>query len=214
VGGAEIFDARMARRDLARLRRRGPARSTRRLLEGIVAQGANGASVLDVGGGVGALQLGLLEAGAARVLSVEAAPAYQAAAADEARRRGLAERVAYRAGDVVELASEIGVHDVVTLDRVLCCYPDADALVDVTAARAGRLWGAVLPRERWWVRLGLAGTNVALRLRRVPFRVFAHDPDRVARRLRDAGFEPVLRERTAVWHVWLYERVGAGGVRE
>jgi magnesium-protoporphyrin O-methyltransferase len=206
LGARDVFDRRTARRDLKRLRRRGPARATRRLLDALIDRDVRGAAVLDVGGGVGALQLGLLEAGAARALDVDASPAYQEAARSEAERRGFAERVAYVAGDLVELAPEIEPHELVTLDRVLCCYPDLDALVRLTAGRARRLWGAVLPRERWWIRLGVWAVNLGQALRRHPFRTFVHPVARMRRILADEGFEPVFSDETLVWQVWVFER--------
>jgi magnesium-protoporphyrin O-methyltransferase len=161
---------------------------------------------MDVGGGVGALQLGLLEAGAARALNVDASPAYQEAARDEARVRGLTGKLTFRTGDVVELAPDIEPHDVVTLDRVLCCYPDVAALVDATAARAVRLWGAVLPRETWYMRLWMGVINAFQRLRRHPFRVYVHDVAAVRERMAGHGFGLVRESRTTCWEVWLFER--------
>jgi magnesium-protoporphyrin O-methyltransferase len=206
VGAADLFGERQAKRDLRRLRRHGPGRPTRRLLEDLKARSVVGASVMDVGGGVGALQLGLLEAGAARALNVDASPAYQEAARDEARTRGLTGKLTYRTGDVVDLAPDIEPHDVVTLDRVLCCYPDVAALVDATAALAVRLWGAVLPRETWYMRLWMGVINAFQRLRRHPFRVYVHDVAAVRERLAGHGFRIVRESRTTCWEVWLFER--------
>ena len=46
------------------------------------------------------------------------------------------------------MSDEIEAADVVTLDRVICCYPDMEALVGRSAERALRLYGLVHPRDR------------------------------------------------------------------
>ena len=206
VGSERFFDAKRAQRDRDRYRRRGPDRSSRLLVGMLMEAGIRDQSVLDVGGGVGALEHELLRRGASAVLNVDASPAYQEVNRQLAAEDGLAERIAYRTGDFVDLAPDLPDADVVSLDRVICCYPDMPALVDASAARAGRLYGFVAPRERLLTRLGLAAANLFFRLQKNPFRVFAHSLDEVDDRLRKHGLVPRRRRRTVLWEVRLYER--------
>src|SRR6185503_20728089 len=148
-GVDKVFGDRTAEHDLRRYRKRGPAKSTRILLEQLMEEGVGGATVLDVGGGVGAVQQELLAAGAERATTVEASPAYVRAARAEAGRRGTLDRVEYVEGDFVAMADGVGPADIVTLDRVVCCYPDMEALVGRSADRARRLYGLVYPRDTW-----------------------------------------------------------------
>lgn len=205
------FGEREARRQLRAYRRKGPPASTRHLLRALQAAGVDGATVLDIGGGVGILQHELLEGGAARAVGVDASPAYLAAARAEARRRGLEERVAYHQGDFVELAGVLPRCDVVTLDRVICCYPDMEALVRASAGRAGRLWGAVFPRNTLLNRLGVPLENLWERVRGVPFRAWLHPPEEIDALLQASGFGRRFRATTLVWEVALWERRGAAG---
>lgn len=195
-----MFDDKTARRDLRRYREKGPSKPTRRLLQALRAGGVGGATVLDIGGGVGAIQHELLDAGADRALGVDASPAYLAAARDEAARRGHGDRVAGREGDFVALADEVDPADVVTLDRVICCYPDMEALVSRSAARARRQYGLVHPRDRWWTRAGVRAGNVALRLARREFRAYVHPVDAVDAVAEAGGL--ALRSRSGVGPVW------------
>src|SRR5690242_5347651 len=87
------FNPRLAERELRRFRRRGLRRSTRLLIDSLRPAVSPGAMLLDVGGGVGAIHHVLLDQGAASATHVDASSAYIAAARDEARRRGHAERV-------------------------------------------------------------------------------------------------------------------------
>src|SRR6266508_4007771 len=104
------FDRGEAERKLRAYRRGGPVLSTRTLL--------------DIGGGVGAIQHELLKAGAARATDVDASNAYLDAARAEAARQGHADRATFHHGDFVALADAIAPADIVTLDRVICCYHD------------------------------------------------------------------------------------------
>ena len=206
-GAKEVFDERMARRELRRYRRRGPSKPTRTLLEALSREGVAGATLLDIGGGVGAIQHELVAAGAARVVGVDASPAYLRVAREEAARRGHDDRVSYRAGDFVALADEVVPADVVTLDRVICCYADMESLVGRSAERARRLYGLVYPRDTWWVRAGLRVVNLMLRLRGSAFRAYAHPSGAVDAAARRSGLERRLVRRVgAVWQVVLYAR--------
>ena len=206
-GVESMFGERTAAHDLKRYRRRGPSKATRVLLEALRERGVEGAELLDVGGGVGAIQQELLDAGAARATGVEASAAYLRAAAREAERRGRADRVTYVHGDFVAVADSVAPADVVTLDRVICCYPDMEALVGRSAERARRLYGLVHPRDVWWTRAAFRALNVALRVGRLPFRVFVHRPASVDAAVGHAGLERRLdRAVGPVWRVALYER--------
>jgi hypothetical protein len=206
-GVDEIFGEKTARHDLRRYRKRGPSKATRVLLEALAREGLAGATVLDIGGGIGAIQHALLEAGAARATSVEASAAYLRAAQDEAERRGHGDRISYHAGDFVELADRVEPADVVTLDRVICCYPDMEALVGRSAAHAQRLYGLVYPRDRWWVGAGIHATNLAMRLARRAFRAYLHRSSAVDAVARRHGLLPRLSQPAGpVWQVALYAR--------
>lgn len=206
-GVDEVFGEKTARHDLRRYRKRGPSKPTRMLLQALQREGVEHATVLDIGGGIGAIQQELLDAGAERATSVEASAAYLRAARDEARRRGHADRISYQAGDFVALADRVEPADVVTLDRVICCYPDMEALVSRSADRAQRLYGLVYPRDTWWVAFGLRFTNLLMRVARKAFRAHLHPTavvDAVARR---HGLTPKLAARAGpVWQVALYAR--------
>src|SRR6185312_5448160 len=92
-GCANVFSSKEAAGDLKRYLREGPASSTKALIEARVAEGAEGATLLDIGAGIGAIQLGLLAAGLARAESVDATEAYVATAREEAKRRGYGDRI-------------------------------------------------------------------------------------------------------------------------
>lgn len=200
----DLFSEATARRDLKRYRKKGPSRPTRMLIDAIRPRLPEQATLLDVGGGIGAIQHELLDAGLDRATQVDASTAYLGASSEEAARRGHADRTAHLYGDFADLAGELPDADVVTLDRVVCCYPDMERLVDASARKARRVYGLVYPRERRVVRLMQAIGNLYMRLRRSAFRTYLHDPAAIEARVRSHGLLPVTRDRTFLWEVVTY----------
>lgn len=203
-GIEEQFDRRSVAKELRQYRKRGAAGTTRVLIDALKAAGVEGLSVLDIGGGVGAIQPELLKAGAATATGVDASAAYLQAQREEATRLGYADRIRHYHGDFVTLAPEIPSADVVTLDRVICCYHDMPGLVGLSVARARRLYGLVYPRRVWWNRIGLALANAVLRLRRSSFRVYLHRPDAVDAIVRRAGLRQRFVRQSILWQVVVY----------
>ncbi len=207
-----MFGDKTARKELARYRARGPRQTTKILLDMIRSQGVRDARLLDIGGGVGAVHQQLLLSGAARAIDVDASPAFLRAAQEEAERRRLTDRVTFMEGDFVSLAGEVPVADVVTLDRVLCCYDDVEALVSLSAGRASRLYGIVLPRDTWWVRLASALGNLDLGIMGTCFRTFVHSARRIRDIIASEGLRLVAERARGLWTVELYSRTpGAAG---
>jgi hypothetical protein len=208
----DLFNTREARRELRRYRRRGPAKTTRILVEALQAQGIAGMTLLDIGGGIGAIQLALLAAGASAATDVDASQAYLDAAKEESGREGCADRVTYVHGNFVELADSLLVADIVTLERVICCFPDMPALVGASAAKAQRLYSLVYPRDTWWMRLSARLINAAIWLQRSAFRFYIHPQAAVEAELQRQGL--VWRYATTVgpWQVALYARAEAASL--
>ncbi len=176
------------------------------LLELIREQGVDGATVLDIGGGIGVIDQELLRAGASRATLADASGASLAVAREAASAAGLADRMTFVQGDAVRRADVIGPADVVTLDRVICCYRDVESLVRLSAGWAGRLYGIVLPRDRWVVRVAIALESAWFWLTRRPYRPYAH-PNRFVDALAVAeGLEPLAEAGTFFWRVALFRR--------
>ncbi len=203
----EFFDERFARRELRRYRRRGPAPWTQKLLSAI--EGASvplDSTLLDVGGGVGAIHHQLLERGFARATQVDASAAYLAAAAEEVERLGHDGRVDLRRGDFHTLAVGLPPVDVVTLDRVVCCDPDFESMLGQAAAHALRLVAFTYPRPRWIVRVVVAVGNRLRGLFGQRFRVYVHSPAAMAAVLERNGLRRRWAGGTFIWAAEVFER--------
>lgn len=205
-GADRFFDTGVARGDLDDYRKNGPSRQTKMLLDSIQQAGVAGATLIDIGGGVGAIQHELLGAGVQSAVHVDASTAYLGASQEEAEKRGHRQRVSYVHGNFVELAPQIEPADIVTLDKVVCCYPDMAGLVGLSAARAQKLYGLIYPRDAWWMKLGGRFINLFLWLRRNPFRFFVHPSAEVDAVIRANGLRPHYQRKAGVWQVVVYSR--------
>ena len=209
------FGSAAVRRKLRQYRRRGPDRTTRFLIEdlraALVASSVHDATLLDIGAGLGAIHHALLDGYVSRAVHVDASAAQLAAAREETERRGHGGRVEVLHGNFVDMAPDIPPADVVTLDRVICCYDDMRGLVGRSVEKATRWYGAVYPRDIAWMRIAIAGLNVFERVRRSTFRVFLHDPQAIDAELRAAGLTRVSIRETLGWQVVVYRRDGRYG---
>ena len=201
-----IFDDREAANDLEDWQRNGLPDSTAELIDALRSEGVEGATVIDIGAGVGMVHLELLAAGAASAVDVDASSAYLATARAEAERRGLGDRVEYRHGNAVALASDLPEADVVTLDRVICCYPDLPALLAAAVRPRPRLIGLVHPTDSWWVRVSATILNRLSGLLRRPDDFYIHRQAEIDRILGKAGFRQLHRGGSRVWRVAVYGR--------
>jgi magnesium-protoporphyrin O-methyltransferase len=205
-GCPNVFSSKEAENDLKRYRRQGPDSSTKALIDALVAEGVEGATLLDIGAGIGAIQLGLLAAGAAHAEVVDATDAYVDVAREEAARRGFGDRTSSRVGDFVAIAGEIAPADVVTMDKVVCCNRDMPLLLGRAAARARRVVGLIYPRETWWNRAASRGIAAWGWLTRDPTRWYIHRSADIDAALGRAGFERHDVKRELLWHVVIYRR--------
>ena len=201
-----LFNQKEAAKKLKQYRKAGPEKTTRMLLDALKAEGVKGMTLLDIGGGVGAIQHELLKAGAASATNVEASTAYIDAAKQEADRQGQVDRVRHHHGNFVDLAADILPADIVTLDRVVCCYHDMQALVGLSSARARKLYGVVYPHDTWWAKIGLPIENFYFWLQGCPFRAFLHPTEAVEAVVRGNGLERYFYRKSGVWQVVVYVR--------
>jgi hypothetical protein len=204
-----LFSEKRARANAKRYRRRGPDAISRRLVDLLRQRSLQGRTLLEVGGGVGAIQIELLKAGLARAVSVELTPTYDDAASGLLREAGLEDRVDRRVLDFAEAGPEVAAAEFVVMNRVVCCYPDMPRLVGAAADRTREVLVLSFPRESWWTRLGLALGNLALRAGRRQFHAFLHPPARILATAEEHGLRTTLNQRGLIWQVAALERAAS-----
>ena len=158
-------------------------------------------TLLEVGGGIGAIQLELLKAGLARAVSVEMTPTYEESASELLREAGLEDRVVRRVMDFVDAGPEIEAADIVVMNRVICCYQDLPRLAGAAADHAKGILVMSFPKERWWTRIFAWMINFGMAATRREFRFFLHPMGEIFAISRRHGLEPSVVQPGLFWQI-------------
>ncbi|MGX5769380.1 SAM-dependent methyltransferase [Microbacterium trichothecenolyticum] len=196
------FNARFARRLARQYRRDGLTPSAALVLDFASSIGLAGASVLEIGGGIGDIQLEALKRGAAHTTNVELSAAYEPEAARLLDEAGLRDRVTRMLGvDLAGTPEAVERADIVVLHRVVCCYPDYERLLGAAAGRAKRAVVFSHPPRTLFARFSARALNTVYALTGNPYRAYAHTPEAMIAVLSGRGFEPRYREASGPWRV-------------
>jgi hypothetical protein len=201
-----FFNRRFARRLANRYRKRGLDPTARAMVEFLQGLGVEGATVLEIGGGVGELEIELLQAGAARAQNLELSSAYQEPARTLAEQARVQERLDWRIHDLAQDPGAVASADLVVLHRVVCCYPDYERLLGVAADHARRALVFSYPPRNLLSRGFYGVFNLVMRLTRSSFRGFAHPPGAMLTVLEDHGLRRTYQGRSRIWQVAGLER--------
>jgi len=205
-GYRQIFSEKNARKEARRYRRMGLDGTSRRIVDLIKMRGVAGKTLLEVGGGIGAVEIELLKVGMDKAVNVELTPTYESAAGELLGESGLADRVQRRVMDFAESGTEVESADVVIMNRVICCYPDMPKLAGAAAQHARDVLVMSFPNDRWWTRVGLMIANLGFRVVGMQFQVFMHSPNLILAAVEQHGFKKRLNERGLLWQVAALER--------
>ncbi|GMQ80714.1 MAG: hypothetical protein BMS9Abin05_0142 [Rhodothermia bacterium] len=200
------FGSKHAERDRARYEKQGPDRTTQVLLDSIRSQDLRNATLLDIGAGVGVIHHELLQDTCSHATHIDLSSAYIEAAEKESERRGHSERVEFIHGDLAEYDGTLESRDIVTLDRVVCCYPDFRSLLSRAVDKCDEVLAMSYPRYRWFVRLVMGLENLKRKIKGDPFRSFVHSPQEIRQIPESHGFRRRSIDRTPFWQIELYTR--------
>jgi hypothetical protein len=189
-----------------RYRKKGLDATAQRMVEFLGGRGIEGATVLEIGGGVGEIQIELLKAGAAHAVNLELSPGYDEEAERLLQEAALEGRVDRRLHDIAVDPEGVEAADVVLLHRVVCCYPDYERLLGAAAQRARRFLVFSYPPRNALSRLVVTVENLVFRLLRKEYRSFTHPPSAMLGVLAERGLRRTFEHHTLVWQVAGLER--------
>lgn len=203
----QIFNLKSAQRSIKKYRKKGPLKTTKLLLEKIIESGITNADLLDIGGGIGIIHHELLNEAVSTATHVDASVAHNTIAKEEDELRDQSHLVSYLQGDAVDLEDQLPDADIVTLDKVICCYPDWEGLLRVSASKSRKMFVFSIPREKWFVRAVVRFENLIQKIKGSAFRVFVHPLEPMDEILKDMELEFVSRSQNLSWQVVVYQRV-------
>ncbi|HET6561915.1 MAG TPA: methyltransferase domain-containing protein [Marmoricola sp.] len=200
-GCEQIFGAKFARHVARKYRRRGLDAAAGRMVDFLAADGLSGATVLEIGGGLGEIGVELLKRGASRATTLELSSAYDDAALRLASEAGVASRVERQVTDVATSPDDVGPADLVVLHRVVCCYPDYERLLGAAADHCRSRLAFSHPPRNLVSRGVLAAQNTAFRVMGREFRAFVHPPAAMVEVVVSRGMRLVTAQPGMVWQV-------------
>jgi len=201
-----FFNRKEAARNVKAYRQKGLDSMASSMVDFLKSRNLEGADLLEVGGGIGAIQIELLKAGLDKSVNVELSSGYDDAAHMLAEEEGVEERITRHTGDFVERQDQIESADVVVMNRVICCYPWMERMMGAAVGKANRYLALVFPREKWWVKFGRMIANASFALRKCEFRSFVHSPDAIESVATDAGFVVAYADNSLLWQALVLER--------
>ena len=201
-----FFNQRFARRLANRYRKRGLDPTAQTMVQFLQELGIEDASILEIGGGVGEIQIELLKLGAARAQNLELSPDYEQQARMLAGQAGVQGRLDWRIHDLAQDPAAVVPADLVILHQVVCCYPDYERLLGAAADHARRALVFSYPPRNALSRAFYGVFNLVMRLTRSSFRGFAHPPGAMLGVLEDHGLRRTYGRRSRIWQVAGLER--------
>ena len=203
----DFFGQKMAQKQLKWYLKKGVRKNSKPIIESLKKLPLKGQSLLDIGGGVGQITFELEKAGVDKVTHVDLSSAYLKTFLEEVEKRNMADRVETMLGDFVDLHEEVTASDLVTLDKVICCYEDYEHLIDYSSAKAKRWYAYTVPRDVWWVKAFQRMGVIIQKIRKDPFRPYFHPVAQIEARLENAGFKKIDQRFKREWMTCVFERV-------
>ena len=201
-GYDDVFNNRYASQLARQYRRRGLTAPAQSIVDYAVSKGIEGATVLEIGGGIGDIQLELLKHGAARTTNIELSGSYESEANRLIQQAGFESRMQRILGiDLATNPTVLPPFDVVILHRVVCCYPDYELLLTAAATHAQRMMVFSHPPYNWFTRFGTKLMNAGLGIVRSTCRAFSHDPKAMVTVLQRHGLVPEYRSAEGMWRI-------------
>jgi 2-polyprenyl-3-methyl-5-hydroxy-6-metoxy-1,4-benzoquinol methylase len=201
-----FFGRRFARVIARRYRKRGLDKTARKMAGFLRDLGIEDATVLEIGGGVGEIEIELLKAGAARARNLELSPGYEEEARRLAQEAGVEQRVDWQIHDIARHPEAVEPADLVVMHRVVCCYPDYERLLRAAADHARRALVFSYPPRNVLSRAFYGLFNLVMRLMRNSFRGFAHPPGAMLAVLEGRGLRTTFGRHVGIWRVAGLER--------
>jgi magnesium-protoporphyrin O-methyltransferase len=202
----DFFGQKMAQKQLKWYLKKGVRKNSRPIIESLKKLPLEGQSLLDIGGGVGQITFELSKEGIDQVTHVDLSSGYLKTYLEEVEKRNMNDRVKTILGDFVDLHEKVPSSDIVTLDKVICCYEDYEHLIDYSSAKAKRWYAYTIPRDVWWVKVFQRLGVLIQKIRKDPFRPYVHSVALIEARLEKAGFKKIDQRFKREWMTCVFER--------
>ncbi len=205
--GADLFfNKKTAAKEYRKYLKKGPSRVTAKIIEQLDSQNVGGKSMVDVGGGIGALQWWFLQKGGNKTTDIDASSGYLKQAENHASKNGWQDKTHFIMGDCTDVYKEIEDPHFITLDKVVCCYPNYKEILELTCEKStGHISlsypmdGIISQTLRWF-------GDLYFRLVKNPYRPFVHPVKDIRNVFAERGYQRIAHDLAFPWHVETYAR--------
>ena len=206
-GADKLFDLKGAKKELKKYVKSGPSRVTKKLIQALSTFDKNDKKLLDIGGGIGAIAWHFHENGISQTTDVDASSGYLQVAGEYAQSRGWGSTSFFRQGDFTDVADDLDTFDFVTMDKVVCCYPDYELILKNALAKSRKVIALTFPLGGPIAQLFRWMGSIYLRFQKNPFRPYIHSHEKIEKYIVTSGFRPVHQSIAFPWRVWVFEKV-------
>lgn len=203
-----LFDLENAKKSLNKYKKKGTRKPTRILLDSLINQNIHGLTLLDIGGGFGPIPQELFPKGLKFATNIDASHGYIEVSKQFAEEKNTISKSKFQFGDFIDEAANIENHDIVTLDKVICCYPEAFELIKLSTEKCNKYYGLVFPWGGIFAKIGTKVINFILgTIKGNPFKTYIHNPEQVYAFIEKQGFKTISHTSKFPWNIVLYERI-------
>jgi len=202
-----FFDLKGAKKELKKYRRKGAKSATKKLITFLNELNVSEKTLLDIGGGIGALQWNHLKQGGASTTDVDASSGYLKIAREYANENSWTEKSNFLAGDFYGDIGQIQKHDIVTMDKVICCYPDFKVLLQKAMDHCNETLALSFPIDGPISKFLSFFVKLWMKLNGSTFHPYIHEQKEIENLIHSGGFKLARSGFTFPWSVRLYNKI-------
>lgn len=201
-----IFDTKSAKKEMKHYRKKGAIGATKKLINAMSGLPKENKTLLDIGGGIGAIQWEFLENGGSKTTDIDVSAGYLKVAEEFATEKGWQNKTTFSEGDINDVVNELDKHDFVTLDKVVCCYPDYELILNNTTANCSDYLALSFPMSGFISRAINKIGSIYFWIKKLEFKTYIHSNKLMEQLIESNGFTPIHKSIKFPWRVQVYKK--------
>lgn len=203
----KFFDAKGALKELRHYYKKGPTGTAKALLEALSKLNKEDKTLLDIGGGIGVLQWEFLKQGAKSTTDIDASVGYLDLVGSLAKEYKYESQTTFLVGDFNDFNDQLTSFDFITLDKVVCCYPDYELILNNASQKTDQYLALSFPISNVISRSINLFVRLYFKIKKSEFRTYIHPSKKMKSLIKNAGFEEVHSGISFPWHIKVYKKL-------
>ena len=203
-GADLLFDVKTANKQYKKYLKKGPSKVTQSVISQLKQLQPKGI-LIDVGGGIGAIQWWFHENKSNETYHIDASSGYLSLAKNHAGKIEVLEKSHFIMGDFTDY-KDLPKADVITLDKVICCYPDFKGILNHAFKYSKNIISITYPMDGVLAQVFREFGVLFMKLSKNPFKPYVHKVSEVRDLFNSNGFELKEKNLSFPWHIETYKR--------